>query len=487
MLIQQVRVMSPQGEDRSVPVAQALARELDNYGKVTPVIYDPNSLFVKTLIDAKRIEGAPEQPTREQLQTLAKAMDARYILILQAYRDGGTVVCVGELARVGTKKPIWGPISQNFSALVGAKVDAKVAAESAARTVALQLISEPLKTESEQPKLESPGAGTGTGATTKAAPPENQPWIDGQMAFKNKDFTEATALLRSAVDRDPMNGDIRALLVRSYLNLGMIDSALDEANRALTLVPGNVPLRLSYIQALTQSGRVRDAESAYRQILVADKNNLDAIMGLADALIARLQPEEAATLLRQARALAPQDPEVAASLSEALAMAGDFESSLKERDAAMALGLSKDLASAETRYSRLVTIVNVSFNQLVSELSDLSFKLAQSKGKYDLELTGAVANTLGRSNSVAGYLEQMPRPAKFNESHARRVFAANLLSESVMAMKRAVEQSQPDALNDATVSRGEALRELAAASTLFDAERARKAPAKEEKPPKPEG
>lgn len=483
MLIYQVRMLVGQGkDDDNVSITDDIARELNSYGKVDPIIYSSSSLIVKTALEAHKISDAPSDPSRDQILAIGRALGCKYVLITQATREGKYVNTLSELHRVGGRKPIWGPVPQNFSALVGAKVEPKVAAATAGRTIALQLITVPLKDEAAEPELETPSEGVGTGTNANPAAFENQPWVDAQAAFAAKDYGEAASLLRAAADKDPTNGDIRAMLVESYLNLALVDAAFDEITRALRLIPDHPKLMLAQARAYMTTGRLRESEAAYRTLLAKEATNLAAILGLAEALLARLQPEEAEKLYRQARQMAPKDPDVACALAETLALQGDYEGSLKERDAAIALGLSKDAPSNEQRYVRLMGIVTVAVNQLATDLGDLATRITLAKGKYDLELISAVAGALGRANSLASYVEQMQYSQRFRESHARRIFGLNLLSDSVVAMKRVVEQGQADALNDATVSRGEALREVAAANALLENERAR--PTKKEEKPK---
>ncbi len=488
MLVYQQPIAVGGTGDLNFSLVTQVKAELDQVGKVAPLVYDVNSNVIKMALESKQIKVAPAEPTKDQLMAIAKGLQCKYLLIVQAQKVDEELQTSAELYLVGRSKPIWGPVKQTFKALVGNTIDFNNASASAGRTIALQL-NDPLAKEDAEPLLGKPDPGHAAENTTPPAPPENKPWTDGLAAFTAEDYTEAAALLREAVDRDPLNPDIRITLIRTYERLNMLDQAMDEMDRSLRLLSDVPKLRTVQAGLFLRTGRLRDAEVVYRTLLIKNKDDVDATVGLAEVMNARLMPAEAARLYRQARQIAPTNADYAWALSETLAIEGDFENSLKERDAAVALGLSKDAIAIRERYHRLMTIVGAAENEIATAVSAVHADAVQAKGHPDPDLNARIADVLVRTNNLIAYLEQLPKPKDHEASHARRVYGLNLLSQSIISLKRGVEDAQEDALDESALTRSEALREIVTADKLYQDEVASQPPIPKgkEKPPQPGG
>jgi tetratricopeptide (TPR) repeat protein len=105
----------------------------------------------------------------------------------------------------------------------------------------------------------------------------------GDSALTRGDVVEAISQYRQAVNGAPLNATPRLKLAQAYLQGGMRDKALSEAQRALVLAPDNKGLQDFLAQMDTDDGTYEGAIARYRALIERDANNGAAHLGLGDA------------------------------------------------------------------------------------------------------------------------------------------------------------------------------------------------------------
>lgn len=105
-------------------------------------------------------------------------------------------------------------------------------------------------------------------------------------------------------------------------NDGREPEALAAFQRIVTANPNDRDARLWIARLHERAGAFDRAEAVYRSILLEDTANVDAMVGVATALLARDETAEAIVLLERAERLAPQNDTVLATLGRAHRHAG---------------------------------------------------------------------------------------------------------------------------------------------------------------------
>src|SRR5262249_16002439 len=88
------------------------------------------------------------------------------------------------------------------------------------------------------------------------------------------------------------------------------DAAIAAYQEALTLHPQDQQPVLSIAQVLLRQGRLEDAGARFSQVMTQMPGNVQATAGLGYVRLNRKQFAEAASLLGQARSLAPNRPDI---------------------------------------------------------------------------------------------------------------------------------------------------------------------------------
>jgi tetratricopeptide (TPR) repeat protein len=120
--------------------------------------------------------------------------------------------------------------------------------------------------------------------------------------------------------------------------------ALPAADLALSLAPGDYDALVAKGRAHGQLGEPPAAEAALRSAIAADGKRHEAHRYLADLLTTAGRSNDALAELRKAVALAPDEPEVALALAEALPASAE---AVKQLEAALAI--RPDYADAQAR------------------------------------------------------------------------------------------------------------------------------------------
>ena len=278
------------------------------------------------------------------------------------------------------------------------------------------------------------------------------------LARQGKD-DEARQELIAATQLDPGQGGPE-LKARAWRALAQIDKpgpdkpgdaaqASSDLLEALKLTPETPADTLLAADIAESAGQLDAAESAYRRLLTADPNSLEAEAGLAHVFILRRQYPEAEKFLRSALEHAPDNPALSAQLATVLAA----------QDNAEALPLLQKLHAAHPN-DRAITRM----------LADVLTEAGNAAGADQL-CTALLASDPDNVSLLVAHGENLTRQLKYGEAlaafdKATKLDAANGDAWSGLAFA-ASKMHQPQLTLHALTMRSRFLPEVPATYFLW--------------------
>jgi TolB-like protein/predicted Zn-dependent protease len=119
---------------------------------------------------------------------------------------------------------------------------------------------------------------------------------------------EAIAVLRTALERDPLSAHLQVLLAYQYLGPGRIDEAAQHIERAISLAPRDLwaAQALSYIRYL--QGRIGEAIEARTRVLLIDPRDYWGPLRMVEYYLELGMTDAALPWLEAAERMAPEAP-----------------------------------------------------------------------------------------------------------------------------------------------------------------------------------
>jgi tetratricopeptide (TPR) repeat protein len=128
-----------------------------------------------------------------------------------------------------------------------------------------------------------------------------------QLLIKQKKYSEAEPLLKSALARDPHDVAMNAQLATALLGQGKNDEALPVLETLTQLEPGNASVNQMLADAYSQAGHPEKADPIYARMAQADPGNEDVLAAQGENLIRERQYPQAQDVLQRAVKLKPDD------------------------------------------------------------------------------------------------------------------------------------------------------------------------------------
>jgi tetratricopeptide (TPR) repeat protein len=113
-----------------------------------------------------------------------------------------------------------------------------------------------------------------------------------QLLLKEKKYSDAEPLLKSALERDPRDPGLNAQLVTALLGQGKNDQALPVLETLQQLEPGNASVDQMLADAYSQAGHPEKADPIYARMVLAHPGDEEMLVGQGQNLLReRLYPQ----------------------------------------------------------------------------------------------------------------------------------------------------------------------------------------------------
>jgi tetratricopeptide (TPR) repeat protein len=506
------------GAEPNLSVANYLAQEFDNDGRVKPVVWgygDP--VFRDAALDGK-IAHAGSAPTLQTSLDAAPALDAPYVLLYSTDTKGGALVGHAELYVNGRLK--W---KNDLQLATKHESDPLVddAAASMAHSWALLLEGNPLRELAAHPKEVTPSPDPGqappavevpkpppqvdqTPATPvtrhrghgqKSPPQDSNPTTttppvstgpvtvvpivrgDGRESIadfkseietlaKNGKGDQALIRLRDAIDAYPLSPELRLLYVRFLEAQGNIAEAAHQATHAVQLIPDSQALRLAAIKDLLASGQRDQANSELNEILARTPNDPSTMLLQGETYVAVGKPGLALSAFDHLLEVKPS-PEAVYWRAVTRVCLGGADGILKDADVYAKAPMKPDDAF-EGYISAMDVMASCSRKGFEDTLALFSLAASDARSaQFKARLEDVTRGTEARN----AFLSSFPVPDSFKKSNAQRVLAQKLLDVCLADLQDYATSGNDDSATDARINLGEAMKQAKAADDQFAAEK----------------
>lgn len=464
ILIVQQKVPKSYNSDFNVPIDSHLSMQLDDDGRVIPIIWSLTDPIFRAAVNDKVISNSAPSPTVEQALQGAKALKSEYVMIVKAWRKLKEVISEAEIYRNG--KVVWTD-KKATSVQSGDDVDNDSSALSIANTWTLKLAQSLFKDypskRRDTPTLD-PGQ-QGPDVRVVAPVKVDNKWLAEQAAKMSKsgDRTGLLLLLRDAVDAEPFDIERRRMLIDYLMVEGEVDAAGVEAKRASNLIPDSSEFHVLSARAYLRVNDFATAQSELNEALARDPNGFETRMLCGD--LALMKGDAKTALEHYSVAIAIKEfPELNFKRGLAYGLLGEDDKA--KADITKAYASSATPMEAASRYQFAIQALDSRFVELTPNID----KAIQ---KANLSLSGgkeACAAALKPAMGFDSLLNLLKVPEKHTTSNNTRILASSLLAQAIGQVDEAIRTLNPSWLSDARMNFGEAIRQYNAAKKAYIAE-----------------
>jgi tetratricopeptide (TPR) repeat protein len=460
----------------NISISNYIASEFDSLGNASPIVYGMSDPAFRAGIDDGKIRKIPAWPTLVEGVDIANGLGARYVFTFDPISlKKGSWTSTASLYYDGRK--IWSApqnlkIHENMSDGGRKQVgdDISQAGRSMARTWVLQISQGPFRGIPTRKKITTPVEASGQ--EPKPVEPVVTPKIDddGQLKLQvdrlihQADYPRAIVVLRDAVDEKPFDVDRRILLVQALLDSNDSSAAGEEADRAVLLSPNRAELRALAARAWLAAGKTDEARSALNEAIARDPNGVKTRLMLAELSLARFEPEKARDHLDEAIKDHPtRQAYYLRGLSNALL--GDLAGVNVDVAAYSKRSDSETLVELQRHYVLTAAAIDDSLKTMGDETRQLMSRAMVRPDEASVH--DKIADSLRLLQARVAFLSGFTAPDPFKGSHDRRILANQLFIQTMLSMQSYCSGGGADAMTDARLDLGEALKEASGARTSF--------------------
>lgn len=467
-------------------LTQLIAEGFDQDGRLTAIAWSLSDPVFRQAASEKLVTYN-DNPDLSEVLAAADKMKAEYVLTLGVFRRENQIVGRAQLYRRG--RSVWrDPDGSNatgaraqgergdarmFTVLTSGRVDYPNSLRAAATTWCQLLFDAPLKSLAPKPRTDHPEPDPGVKPVIPETPPvkkvdNGQLMTDVMKLLASKKTAEAIAMLRDAIDVEPLDVERRKALTNALVTAGYTETAAREARRAALLFPDQVDMWALAARLWLSLENFDEANADLNEAVVRQPESVQTRLLLAEVALGKLQTEIALPHLDFAIQQAPSGD---AYFKRALAKALNDDPTGAATDLAEAkkLGFGTDPLAQRTQYAAAIRVCHAAMQEAVVAIRTIVPKARANFGSK--EVRDDQRMVAKRLESLSSIIDMVPLPETYKNSHGKRTLALSLLAQSAGELGAFLDSGADGSVNEAVISLTEAIRALQEAEAAYRAER----------------
>lgn len=273
--------------------------------------------------------------------------------------------------------------------------------------------------------------------------------IRGTIFAGRKDYSESIAAFRRVYDAAPAEVQPMVALVRSYLQAGRVNEAIDFLHPVIQVSPGNASALLLLGELHVVNKDDAAAAQAFQQVISLQPEQAAAYINLANLSMRAGRIPEAEQVINQGLAKSPGDFELL------MARAGIFEVSGRVDQAVTAYeALHKDYPGSDVAVNNLASLLSEHSAEQASWVRayELAQRFRRSDVPYFKDTLGWASYRLGKVEEgvllIKDAIRQLPEQPVFRYHLGMSYVALNKKEQARTELERALELSQANSFHD---------------------------------------
>lgn len=467
-------------------LTQLIAEEFDQDGRLTAVAWSLSDPAFRQAANEKLVTYH-DNPDLSAVLPAADKMKAEYVLTIGVFRRENQIVGRAQLYRRG--RSIWrDPDGSNatgaraqgeqgdarmFTVLTSGRLDFPNSLRAASATWCQLLFDVPLKGLAPKPRTDNPETDPGLKPVIPETPPvrkidNGQLMTDVMKLLASNKTAEAIAMLRDAIDAEPLDVERRKALTNALVTAGLTETAAREARRSALLFPDQVDMWALAARLWLSLEKYDEANADLNEAVVRQPESVETRLLLAEVALGKLQTDIALPHLDFAIQQAPSGD---AYFKRALAKALNDDPAGAEADLAEAkrLGFGTDPLAQRTQYAAAIRVCHAAMQEAVVAIRTIVPKARANFGSKDVR--GDQRIVAKRLESLGAIIDMVPVPETKKNSHGKRTLALSLLAQSAGELGAFLDTGADSSANEAVISLTEAIRALQEAEAASRTER----------------
>lgn len=490
VLIVQGAIAGADNPDENFNLSQVMAGRFDEDGRLRPIVWSVTDPIFRVAMEDRLIRPS-ENPTPAEVLDVANKLRCEYVMEITFWKRDQELFARARLLRKG--KEVWKDPSDKSAPNIPAPAGARPLNEQEKNARRMQVVVDgnssmsdvinslagtwrdminagPLKTVADRPRQDTPEPDRGQ--TKPVEPPKPPPKVDNAALMSDVmkklaagDRAGAVALLRDAIDAEPLDRDRRRALYDTLMSAGLTLDAAQQARRAAQILPNGAEFWALAARAWMIVGNEAEAQQDLNEAVARDPENQETRLLLGEIALLKSNLADAKRHL---------DAAIEKGLTaDGLLLRGFYGAMTGAESATADFARAKELGAFEgdrlqKNYGLAVRLSKATLGDAGEAARNLMTMARRDRQEAGIEPARvALRERVSRSLAI---LEPIPIPKKHEASDGDRRLALKLLSQFLSELDAFLKSGDEDLVGDAAITLGEALRRWREGEARFASE-----------------